>query len=168
MTDTFIPHAALEHYVFRPDRVEKWGELLAPFSPPLPFAGNVISASYFCDVFVEDPTDGAIWWLNGLEERVDRIAPNQDAFLRRLANEHQAMLKTQLMEQLIRGERLLPQGMLYGLKVPRSEGGQYHPDNIGTATVGNAFTYLGELFQRKTTTAPQPPSAPARKKGWFN
>lgn len=142
-----VPVAPLEAYLFDPSG-QDWGTLLAGFSPPLPRKGQVQLASYFGDVFVEDD-DGAVWWVNGLEGRVDRIAINLDKAIERIESEHFGMLKTKLMEQLIKGDKLLPAGMLYGLKTPRGEGGKYHPDNVGTASIADTFAYLGAQFRAK-------------------
>jgi hypothetical protein len=147
--EKLVPVAALEAYMFDPTG-QDWGRLLQAFHPPLPREGQVVWASYFGDVFVED-SGGAIWWVNGMEERIDRIAINRDKAAERISREHLAMLKTKLLEQLIRGDKLLPAGMLYGLKTPRSQGGKYHPDNIGTASIADTFAYLGQLFRAKAT-----------------
>ena len=153
------PVAALEAYQMDPmPFLAQWGGFLAPFCPPLPRNGQVIVASYFGDVFVEDP-DGAVWWVNGLEERVDRIAINREKALERIALENLVMLKTKLMEQLIKGDMLLPVGMLYGFKTPKSEGGKYHPDNIGTAPIADAFAWMGARFQAAQIPPPKPPEA---------
>ena len=154
--DELVPIAPLDAYLFDP-REQDWGKLLAQFSPPLPRRGKVQLASYFGDAFVEDE-HGAMWWVNGLEARVDRIAINRAKAIERLEHEHLVMLKTKLMEQLIKGDKLLPKGMLYGLKRSRAAGGKYHPDNIGTATIADTFAYLGLMFQAK-----QAASAPAEK-----
>jgi hypothetical protein len=138
-----------------------WGELLAPFSPPLPRKGSVILASFFGDAFVEDE-DGGVWWVNGLEERVDRVALNQEKFLERLSREHLTMLKTKLLEALFVGDKLVKVGMIYGLKTPRSAGGKYHPDNFGAAPIADAFAYMGDRFKKKNT--PPPPAEPEAKK----
>jgi hypothetical protein len=132
--------------------------MLAPFSPPLPREGQVIAASFFGDVFVED-ADGAVWWVNGMEERVDRFAINREKGLERIGVENLVTLKTKLLEQLVKADKLLPVGMLYGLRTPKSEGGQYHPDNIGTAPAAEAFAFMGTLFQRANAPAPKPPEA---------
>jgi hypothetical protein len=155
--DKLVPVASLEAYLFNPTGRD-WGKLLMPFSPPLPRKGQVQLASFFADVFVEDE-HGAVWWVNGLEERVDRIAINLDKAIERISREHLVMLKTKLLEQLIKGDRLLPAGMLYGLKTPRSQGGKYHPDNIGTATIADTFAYLGQLFREKQAPPPAGPAA---------
>jgi hypothetical protein len=160
--DKLIPVAALEAYLFDPTG-QDWGRLLQPFSPPLPREGQVIYASYFGDVFVED-VDGAVWWVNGMEERVDRVAMNRDKAAERIEREHLVMLKTKLLEQLIRGDRLLPAGMLYGLKTPRCNGGQYHPDNIGTAPIKDTFEYLGKLFRAGQTRPPAGPVTDPKQK----
>jgi hypothetical protein len=164
--DQLKPVASLDAYVMNADPfAAKWGAMLAPFSPPLPREGQVILASYFGDVFVED-RDGAVWWLNGMEERVDRIAINREKALERIGLESLVMLKTKLMEQMIKADRLLPAGMLYGLITPRSEGGKYHPDNIGTAPIADAFAFMGTLFQRANAPPPKPPeAAPAKPAG---
>ena len=164
--EKLVPAAELEAYVMDPTPFA-WGDLLAPFCPPLPREGQVIMASYFGDVFVED-RDGAVWWVNGLETRVDRIAINRDNALKRIAQDHLVTLKTRLMEQLIVGDRLLPVGMVYGLTTPRSEGGRYHPDNVGTARIADAFAYLGDQFKRRSASPPDAPepvaaAAPAAK-----
>lgn len=153
-----IPVAELEAYLFDP-MAQDWGRLLMPFHPPLPREGQVICASFFGDVFVEDK-DGAVWWVNGMEERVDRFAINRDKASERIEREHLVTLKTKLLEQLIKGDMLLPAGMLYGLKTPRSRGGQYHPDNIGTAHVSDTFAYLGQLFRAKNAPAKGPVADP--------
>ena len=154
--DKLIPVAKLEAYLMDPTPYA-WGPLLAPFSPPLPKEGQVILASFFGDVFVED-LDGGVWWVNGLEGRVDRAGINRDQFLERMAREHLLMLKTKLLEAMVVNDRLLPAGMLYGLKTPRSEGGKYHPDNVGTAPVVASLIYLGEQFRiRNAPTAPPAP-----------
>jgi len=168
--EKLTPFAQLDAYAMDP-MPYAWGELLAPFSPPLPREGEVILASFFGDVFVEDP-DGAVWWVNGLESRVDRIAINRDKAVERIGAEHLVMLKTKLLEQMIVADRLLPVGMLYGLKVARSEGGKYHPDNVGTAPVADAFTYMGEQFRRKDAPPPAEAAAAAapaqqRKPGFW-
>jgi hypothetical protein len=164
--EKLIPVAELDAYLMDPTPFA-WGELLAPFCPPLPGEGQVIMASYFGDVFVED-RDGAVWWVNGLEARVDRIAINRDHALKRIAQDCLVTLKTRLMEQLIVTDRLLPVGMIYGLQVSRSEGGRYHPDNVGTARIADAFAYMGDQFRRKNTPPPKTPepvvaAAPAAK-----
>jgi hypothetical protein len=156
--EKLVPVAELDAYLMDPTPVA-WGDLLAPFSPPLPREGQVILASYFGDVFVED-REGGVWWLNGLESRVDRIAINREKALERIGAEHLVMLKTKLLEQLIRGDRLLPAGMLYGLKVSRSEGGKYHPDNVGTAPLADAFAYMGDQYRRRSAS-PKPPETAA-------
>jgi len=157
--EKLIPVAEFNAYLMDPTPYD-WAKLLAPFSPPLPRAGEVILASFFGDVFVED-RNGAVWWVNGLESRVERIAINRDKALERIGQEHLAMLKTKLLEQMIRGDRLLPAGMVYGLKVSRAEGGKYHPDNLGTAPVADSFAYLGDQFHRKPA-APRAPEAAAK------
>jgi hypothetical protein len=159
--EKLVPVADLDAYLMDPTPFV-WGELLAPFCPPLPREGQVIFASFFGDVFVEDK-DGAVWWVNGLEARVDRIGANRERALELISRDHLPMLKTKLMEQLIIADRLLPAGMLYGLKTPRSEGGKYHPDNIGTARVADAFAYLGERF-RMTNAPPEAAPAPKQEK----
>ncbi len=75
------------------------------------------------------------------------------------------MLKTKLLEQMIVADRLLPVGMLYGLKVSRPDGGKYHPDNLGTAPVADAFAYMGDQFRAKNAPPPEAPepAAPAPK-----
>ncbi|MEP7211183.1 MAG: hypothetical protein ABI740_10135 [Alphaproteobacteria bacterium] len=156
-----VPAAALDAYVMDPTPYA-WGPLLAPYSPPLPPSGLVILASYFGDVFVED--EAGVWWVNGLEARVDRAAPSREAFVERLNRDHLTMLKTKLMDALIIADKLLPAGMLYGLKTPRSEGGAYSPDNIGTAPVGVSFTYMGDLYRQKAAP-PQKPKAGKAKAG---
>jgi hypothetical protein len=166
--DKLVPRANLAAYEMDPNRPD-WGDLLAPFSPPLPREGAVISASYFGDVFVEDK-DGGIWWVNGMEERVDRAALSRDQLRERLASDHFIMLKTKLLEALIVQNKLLPTGMLYGLKVPRSEGGTYNPDNLGTAPIVDAFAYMGSLFRKKHPLPSQPPPAapePKKKSGFW-
>jgi hypothetical protein len=164
-----VPVAELDAYLMDPTPW-KWAPMLAPFCPPLPREGQVILASFFGDVFVEDG-EGAVWWVNGLESRVDRIGINRDQALQRIEREHLVMLKTKLLEQLIKGDRLLPTGMLYGLKTPRSEGGKYHPDNVGTAPVAEALSYLGEQFRKRNTPAPRPPetaaTSPKQKSGFW-
>jgi hypothetical protein len=161
--DKLQPVAKIEAYQMAPDLFkEQWGAMLAPFSPPLPREGEVIVASFFGDVFVED-RDGAVWWVNGMEERVDRIAINRENALQRIGNESFLMLKTKLMEQLIKGDKLLPAGMLYGLKTPRSQGGKYEPDNIGTAPIAEAFAYMGSLFQAANVPPPKPPEAAGKQ-----
>jgi hypothetical protein len=157
--EKLMPVAELDAYLMDPTPYT-WAELLAPFCPPLPREGQVILASYFGDAFVED-NDGAVWWVNGLEGRVDRIAINRDKALARMAQDHLVMLKTKLLEQMIRGDKLLPAGMLYGLKVSRSEGGKYHPDNLGTAPVADAFAYLGEHYRQKNSPPPRAPETAA-------
>ena len=169
--DQLKPVAALDAYLMDPEQFRaQWGSLLAPFCPPLPREGQVILASYFGDVFVED-LHGAVWWVNGMEERVDRIAINRDNALERINTESLVMLKTKLLEQLIKADMLLPVGMLCGLRTPKSEGGRYHPDNIGTAPIVDAFAYMGSLFQRAQTPPPkppevQPPAAKAKSPFW--
>jgi len=70
----------------------------------------------------------------------------------------------------------LKPGMLYGLRQPISEGGRWHPDNIGAAPIADAFAYWGEQFRRAQAVANA--TAPAlirggvrpekqKKKGWF-
>jgi hypothetical protein len=157
--EKLIPVAELDAYLMDPVPYD-WAKLLASFCPPLPREGQVILASYFGDAFVED-RDGAVWWVNGLESRVERIAINRDKALERIAQDHLVMLKTKLLEQMIVGNRLLPAGMLYGLKVSRSEGGKYHPDNLGTAPVADAFAYLGDRFRHSNAPAPKGPEAAA-------
>lgn len=132
-----------------------WGTLLAPFSPPLPREGKVIMASYFGDVFVMDP-DGGIWWVNGIEERVDRAALTLEQFRQRVINEHLVMLKARFIDSLVVGDRMLKPGMMYGLKTPRSEGGQYHVDNFGAAKVEDAFGYMGSRFLARNAPEPDP------------
>jgi hypothetical protein len=157
--EKLMPVAELDAYLMDPTPY-KWAELLAPFCPPLPREGQVILASYFGDAFVED-NDGAVWWVNGLEARVDRIAINREHALKRIGKDALVTLKTRLMEQLIVADMLLPVGMLYGLKTPRSEGGRYHPDNVGTAPVADAFAFLGDHFRRKNTQPSKAPEAAA-------
>src|SRR5262245_12075442 len=110
--EKLIPVAALDAYVMPPEPYD-WSSLLAPFSPPMPREGQVILASFFGDVFVEDK-DGGVWWVNGMEERVDRVALNRDQFLERINREYVAMLKTKLLEALIVENKLLAVGKLYG------------------------------------------------------
>jgi hypothetical protein len=154
---SLVPSAPLDAYTMDP-MPYAWGPLLAPYSPPLPRAAQVILASYFGDVFVED--EAGVWWVNGLEARVDRVASSHDAFLDRLSRDHLTMLKTKLMDALIVQDKLLPAGMLYGLKMPRAAGGSYSPDNIGTAPVDASFTYLGDVYRRKVAaTVPQKPAS---------
>ena len=157
--EKLVPVAELDAYLMDPTPHD-WAKLLAPFCPPLPREGQVILASYFGDVFVED-ADGAVWWVNGLEARVDRIAINRDKALERMAQEHLVMLKTKLLEQMIVADRLLPVGMLYGLKVSRPDGGKYHPDNLGTAPVADAFAFMGDQFRRKKAPPAKPREAAA-------
>ena len=156
------PFAPLEAYLMDPHPFD-WGSLLAPYSPPLPREGQVVLASYFGDVFVEDE-HGAVWWVNGLEARVDRIAINLDQAVQRISAEHLVMLKTKLMEQLIKADRLLPAGKIYGLIVSRLEGGKYHPDNVGVAPMADAFAFMGAEFQRKNPPPKPEPAAPEPKK----
>ncbi|MDP3735951.1 MAG: hypothetical protein Q8R02_01100 [Hyphomonadaceae bacterium] len=166
--EKLIPVAKLEAYLLDPTPYQ-WGPLLAPFSPPLPREGQVILASFFGDVFVED-MDGGIWWVNGLEGRVDRAGINRDKFLERMGREHLTMLKTKLLEAMVVQDKLLPAGMLYGLKTPRSKGGKYSPDNIGTAPVVASMTYLGEQFRignAPAAPALQPTAADAKTKPNF-
>lgn len=160
--DKLVPVAKLEIYLMDPTPYA-WGPLLAPFSPPLPKEGQVIMASFFGDVFVED-LDGGVWWVNGLEGRVDRAGINRDQFLERMGREHLTMLKTKLVEAMIVNDRLLPAGMLYGLKTPRSEGGKYHPDNVGTAPVVESLTYLGDQFRIRNASSDAPKPTPAKAK----
>jgi hypothetical protein len=159
-----MPVAPLEAYLMDPEQFkDKWAAFLAPFCPPLPREGQVILASYFGDVFVEDK-DGGVWWVNGLEARVDRMAINRDKAIERINNEHLVMLKTKLMEQMIVGNRLLPAGMIYGLQVSRLEGGKYHPDNVGTARIADAFAFMGDEFRRKNAPPEPSPISPGPKK----
>jgi len=155
--EKLVPIAELDAYVMDPTPFN-WGPMLAPFSPPLPREGQVVLASYFGDVFVEDK-DGAVWWLNGMEERVDRIAISNSPFLERVSREHLTMLKTKLMEALIIADKLARAGTIYGLITPRSEGGKYHPDNIGAAPIAEAFAFMGAQFTKKNAP-PAPPKAP--------
>lgn len=164
--EKLVPHTSLEAYVFDPTG-QDWGKLLAPYSPPLPREGQVILASYFGDVFVEEGS-GAVWWVNGLEARVDRIAKTRDDFITRIDSEHLPMLKTKLMEALIVQNRLLKTGMLYGLKRPRSEGGGYETDNVGTAPIADAFAFMGAEFKKKSASVATMAGAKAKKKGWFH
>jgi hypothetical protein len=157
--EKLVPVAELDAYLMDPVPYD-WAKLLAPFCPPLPREGQVILASYFGDAFVEDK-EGAVWWVNGLEARVERIAINREQALQRLGQDHLITLKTKLMEQMIVADRVLPVGMLYGLKTPRSEGGRYHPGNVGTASVENAFAYLGDQFRRKNAPSPEAPEMAA-------
>ena len=157
--EKLVPVAELDAYLMDPTPHD-WAKLLAPFCPPLPREGQVMLASFFGDVFVEDP-DGAVWWVNGLESRVERIAINRDKALERISQDNLVTLKTKLMEQMIRAGRLLPAGMLYGLKVSRADGGRYHPDNVGTAPVAEAFAYLGDQFRRSNPPSPKAPETAA-------
>jgi hypothetical protein len=156
--EKLVPAAELDAYVMDPAPYN-WAELLAPFCPPLPREGQVILASYFGDVFVED-RDGGVWWLNGLEARVERIAINRESALQRIGQDHLITLKTKLMEQMIIADRLLPVGMIYGLSVSRADGGRYHPDNVGTARIADAFAYLGDQYRRQNSS-PKTPEAVA-------
>ncbi|HEV7691451.1 MAG TPA: hypothetical protein VGO52_11530 [Hyphomonadaceae bacterium] len=154
-----IPVAPLQAYVMDGELFKtQWAGFLAPFVPPLPREGEVILCSYFGDVFVED-TQGAVWWVNGMEERVDRIGINRDKAMERIEADNLVTLKTKLMEQLIKADMLLPVGMLYGLRTPRAEGGKYHPDNIGTAPIADAFAYMGVRFRNANAEKPKPPEA---------
>jgi hypothetical protein len=157
-----VPVAPLEAYVLDPTPFD-WAALVAPFSPPLPREGQVIMASFFGDVFVED-RDGAVWWVNGMEERVDRIAISRDQFLERIGREYVVMLKTKLLEMLIVENKLVAVGKLYGLMTPRSEGGRYSTDNIGVAPIADAFAFMGALFAKKNTPPAPAPAAPEPKK----
>jgi len=77
-TDAFKPHAALEHYVFKPEPRTALGRTPRSIFPPLPRMGNVISASYFGDVFVEDPADGSIGGSTArIPRRQDRSEPGR-------------------------------------------------------------------------------------------
>jgi hypothetical protein len=160
------PVADLANYLLDP-RPYDWGRLLAPFTPPLPRQGEILTASFFGDVFVED-SQGAVWWLNGIESKVGKVAISRDQFFERINREHLPMLKTKLLEQLFVGDRVLKAGMLYGLKIPRSEGGKYHPDNIGAASIDDTFAYLGDLFGAKNAPAPRPPEAAPPKQAGKN
>lgn len=155
---------------------DDWGALLAPFCPPVPGRGEVILASLFGDVFLE-LGGGEIWWVNPQLTRVDSIAPSREAFVERTKTEYVAFLKTALVDALIRQDMLLKPGMLYGLKQPASEGGRWHPDNIGAAPIADAFAYWGDLFRRARALANAKAPALIRggvrpdkqpKKGWFS
>jgi hypothetical protein len=176
---------SLVHYTMDVQR-DDWGVLLAPFTPPLPREGAVVLVSFFGDVFVE-AADGAIWWVNGTEARVDRIAASKDEFEARLAEEYVVMLKTPLVDMMEAFGRLPGPGRMYGLKTPRHEGGKYESDNIGTASVADSFAYMGGVFAAKQAAeaegaetgaaapAEQPPAGSPqddkdkpKKKGWFS
>jgi hypothetical protein len=152
----------LNHYTMDPTPYD-WSKLLAPFCPPLPRQGAVFMASYFGDAFVED-ADGAVWWVNGIEERVDRAAINRTQFIQRVEAEHLVMLKARIVDMLIVGDKLLKVGMVYGLKTPRSEGGKYHVDNLGAAKVEDAFAYMGQRFLEKSAPATEPPAPEPKPK----
>lgn len=143
-----------------------WGELLAPFSPPLPRDGQVVLASLFADVFVRDGA-GAVHWVNGHHSRVDIVALSQQQFEQRLAAEHVAFLKSTMVDMLTVAGRGLPEGRLYGLLKPVQEGGRWAIENVGTASLADAFAYHGSRFVPPPEPA-APESAKAKKKGWFN
>jgi hypothetical protein len=107
---------------------------------------------------------------------VTTVAPSREAFEPLLQAEHGVYLKAALVDALVRADMLLKPGMLYGLRQPISEGGRWHPDNIGAAPIADAFAYWGEQFRRAQAVANA--TAPAlirggvrpekqKKKGWF-
>jgi len=154
-----------------------WGDLLAPFSPPVPGRGAVMLASLFGDVFLE-VGGGEIWWVNAQISQVDAIATARDAFIAQVEAEPLEYLKTTLVDALVRQEMVLKPGMLYGLKQPPSEGGRWHPDNIGAAPIAEAFAYWGDRFRRAQAAANaaapalirsgKRPEKQIKKKGWFS
>ncbi len=152
----------LNHYTMDPTPYD-WSKLLAPYCPPLPRAGAVFMASYFGDVFVED-VDGGVWWVNGIEERVDRVAINRAQFLQRVEAEHLVMLKARIVDLLIAGDKLLKTGMIYGMKTPRSAGGKYDVNNLGAARIEDAFAYMGQRFLEANAPASQPESPTSEPK----
>jgi hypothetical protein len=130
------------------DRVD-WGRHLSPWSPPLPNAGQVVLASHFGDVFVEGP-DGVVWWLNAHEDRVEKAAKSHKDFFKRVEKDPATYLRKPLIDQLIKANQLIPVGAMYGLKTPIAEGGRWTIDNVGAASIADAFAYLGSLhLQRK-------------------
>jgi hypothetical protein len=159
----FVPAADLKNYVWDPSPHD-WGRLLAPFTPPLPREGEILLVSFFGDVFIEGK-DGAAWWLNGIEGTVAKVAISRQAFVDRINRDHINMLKTPLLERLFVRDKLLKTGMLYGLKTPRAEGGQYSIDNIGAASVEDTFAYLGQRFQAKVAAQRQAIKAPEAAPG---
>ena len=76
----------LQQYLMNLQRSD-WGELLAPFSPPVPGAGEVMLASLFGDVFLE-LGGGEIWWVNAQMNEVTTVAPSREAFEPLLQAEH--------------------------------------------------------------------------------
>jgi hypothetical protein len=178
--------STLKGYTQDPNGLD-WPRLLALFVPPLPQAGEIIVLSHFGDLFISQP-DGSVLWLNPQMGRIDTVARTREAFIERLNTDYVAMLKTPLVEQMIRLDRLLKAGMFYGLMQLPRDGGRWHPDNIGAAPAADAFAFWGAEF-RKANPNPQigsivrdGPAPPAntlpplelpkldpkpKKKGWF-
>lgn len=135
----------LANYMLRNISSYDWGKLLAPWVGPLPGDGSIITASVIGDLFVRGP-DRRIYWLEAPAARVTVVARHNIEFDNRMGFEHPAFFKTPLIDQLIRAERFLQNGQIYGLMKPPAEGGRYHPDNVGITDVVGAFTYWGSLF----------------------
>jgi hypothetical protein len=157
---------SLKAYCLDVDRTD-WGDLLAPFSPPIPQQAEIILASYFGDVFMV-VADGSVMWVNPQMLRVDTIARTKDEFLSRLYNERDAFLKVLLVDHMARLDKNIRIGFLYGLKQMKE-----------------AFAFWGAEFRKQQPPSPGGPAPvlsagiggrlasgkpdeKSKKKGWFN
>jgi hypothetical protein len=124
-----------------------WGELLEPFSPPLPGRFDLFLVTRFLDFFLIF-TDGSVNWLEAQAGRISRVADTRADFEAMMEDEHPHWLMTGAVDEAVsRGWRLGP-GQAYVYKAPPMLGGEYDFANIEVGEIEGAMRVLGDVFRQ--------------------
>lgn len=124
-----------------------WGELLAPYTPPLPSSFTLFIATRFLDFFLTYQ-DGSIHWLDTSGVSITKVAGSRSEFEARIETEYANWLSVPLVDEAVARGLILGPGQCYSFKIPPFLGGAYEIDNVEVSDLDVALTLLGQLFQQ--------------------
>ena len=111
----------------------------------LPENPRILRTNLFGDAFIVDE-DGYVHILERSGCFAERIAESEEAFWRRVNNDEQNWLMTQLADDCHSSGLILGEGQCYAFTVPPVLGGEYAPQNVWVAPWNEWFSVTGDLF----------------------
>lgn len=102
------------------------------------------------DAFVQNVSNGQVWWLDTGGSEFTQVAESPEEFSRLLSNkefvvEHFAV---QMVGDLLQTGKTLSSGQIYSLSKPWLLGGQYELSNIEPTDIEVHFSLTGQVAQQ--------------------